>query len=144
MMFSLLSGVLLAAFVPATHLTVQDGPPAAAAPVVASSSMPDAQPAISADEAALNVRMDAFRARLRQMGAEMATEARAAGPNRAGAAVDAVEARYRPEIDAITADIREFLDTHPDHSADWSETRIQAIPVAVSILKSQALMGARR
>ena len=77
-------------------------PPAATAPV----SPPDA-----AAEAAFQARGQAFEGRVRQMGEEMGAAIVAAGPDRARRAtdLDAIQARYQPEMDAFATDLEAFV-----------------------------------
>lgn len=62
-------------------------------------------------EAAFEARAEAFEGRIRQMGEEMGTAIANAGPDLAkrDADLDAIEARYRPEIDAFVSDLEAFV-----------------------------------
>jgi hypothetical protein len=71
---------------------------------------PPASDAASA-EAAFEARAEAFEGRIRQMGEEMGVAIADAGPDLAkrDADLDAIEARYQPEIDAFVSDLEAFV-----------------------------------
>lgn len=89
----------------------------AAALMVASPALaqePAAPPPASdsaAAEAAFEARAEAFEGRIRQMGEEMGAAIADAGPDlaRRDADLDAIEARYRPEIDDFVSDLEAFV-----------------------------------
>lgn len=85
----------------------------AATPVLAQEAAPSSPPAsdTAAAEAAFEARAEAFEGRIRQMGEEMGVAIADAGPDLAkrDADLDAIEARYQPEIDAFVSDLEAFV-----------------------------------
>jgi hypothetical protein len=85
----------------------------AATPTLAQEAVPAPAPAsdTTAAEAAFEARAEAFEGRIRQMGEEMGAAIVAAGTDRARRAADleAIEARYQPEMDAFASDLEGFV-----------------------------------
>lgn len=86
----------------------------AATPALAQEAAPAPPPPASdtaAAEAAFEARAEAFEGRIRQMGEEMGAAIAAAGADRAKrtADLDAIQARYQPEMDAFADDLEAFV-----------------------------------
>jgi hypothetical protein len=85
----------------------------AATPALAQEAAPTPPPAsdTAAAEAAFEARAQAFEGRIRQMGEEMGAAIAAAGADRAKrtADLDAIQARYQPEMDAFATDLEAFV-----------------------------------
>lgn len=85
----------------------------AASPTLAQETAPPPPPAsdTAAAEAAIEARAEAFEGRIRQMGEEMGAAITAAGPDRAKrtADLDAIQARYQPEMEAFASELEAFV-----------------------------------
>lgn len=78
----------------------------------ATPATPPAAEAVDPAEAALDAKGEAFGARMQTMGAEMQSAITAAAGDKtaADAALDAIVARYQPEADAFSAELKTFFD----------------------------------
>ena len=123
-----------------------------AAPAIAQEApaAPPAAEAKSAAELAFEAKGEAFQARMEQMQAELESAVTAAGSDQAKgmADVDAILARYQPEIDGFVADFETFIDA--EAAAETDETkRAQmtgakaGIRAALSGLPAQIRAGAQ-
>jgi hypothetical protein len=107
-----------------------------AAPALAQDA-PVAPPvAAAADplEAALEAKGEAFGARMEAMGAEMQAAITAAAGDRAAAdaALDAIVARYQPEADAFSAELKAFFDART--AAGTEEEKVQMAAAAAAVV----------
>ena len=89
----------------------------------------------SPEAAAFEARSDAFGARIQTMAQEMQDALTAAGADTARRAsdLDAIEARYQPEVDAFIADLQAFIETQastlsPDEAAQMRAGVMAALP----------------
>ena len=123
-----------------------------AAPAVAQEApaAPPAAEAKSAAEIAFEARGEAFQARMEQMQAELETAITGAGPDqtRGMADVDAILARYQPEIDGFITDFEAFIDAEagaePDETKRAQMTGAKAgVRAALSGLPAQIRAGAQ-
>ncbi|KQS55144.1 hypothetical protein ASG17_03345 [Brevundimonas sp. Leaf363] len=95
-----------------------------AAPVMAQTPPPAAAEApISPEEAALNVKAQAFSARMQQLGTELeaAITTGAGDQTKTMADVDVVLGRYRPEVNTFADDVATFLNGESAKSTDPEE-----------------------
>lgn len=123
-----------------------------AAPAVAQEApaAPPAAEAKSAAEIAFEAKGEAFQARMEQMQAELETAITGAGPDQAKgmADVDAILARYQPEIDTFITDFEAFIDAEagaePDETKRAQMTGAKAgVRAALSGLPAQIRAGAQ-
>jgi hypothetical protein len=108
-----------------------------AAPALAQEAPAAAPPvAAAADrlEAALEAKGEAFGARMEAMGAEMQAAITAAAGDRAAAdaALDAIVARYQPEADAFSAELKAFFDART--AAGTEEEKVQMAAAAAAVV----------
>jgi hypothetical protein len=89
--------------------------------------------AVDPAEAALNAKGEAFGARMQAMGAEMQAAITAAAGDKAAAdtALDAIVARYQPDADAFSAELKAFFDAK---AATATEEEKAEMATAVSTL----------
>ncbi len=97
----------------------------------APAATPPAAEAVDPAEAALEAKGEAFGARMQTMGAEMqsAITASAGDKTAADAALDAIVARYQPEADAFSAELKAFFDAK---AATGTEEEKAELATAVS------------
>ncbi len=123
-----------------------------AAPVLAQEApaAPPAAEAKSAAEIAFEAKGEAFQARMEQMQGELETAITAAGADQAKgmADVDAIIARYQPEVDTFIADFEAFIDAEaanaPDDAARAQlEGAKTGVRTALSGLPAQIRAGAQ-
>lgn len=104
---------------------------------------PPAAEAVDPAEAAMKAKAEAFGARIEVMTGEMQAAITAAGGDtaRAGAALDAIQARYQPEADALAEEMKAFLE---GQAAEVSEEEragvLAALAVAVPMIKGVPAM----
>jgi hypothetical protein len=74
---------------------------------------PPAAPAAADAEAAMEAKAEAFEARMLEMRNEMKAAAAAAGGDQAKATanLDAIQARYQPEVDAFATEVTTFINS---------------------------------
>lgn len=99
-----------------------------AAPAMAQTA-PAAAPTVEAvdpAEAALEAKGEAFGARMQAMGDEMQAAITAAAGDRAaaGAALDAIVARYQPEADAFSDELKAFFDAKAATGTEEQRTEL--------------------
>tara|TARA_R110002124_G_scaffold269426_1_gene437326 strand:+ start:785 stop:1228 length:444 start_codon:yes stop_codon:yes gene_type:complete len=118
--------------------------------VAAPQAAPAAAEAKSPEEIAFEARADAFKARMEQMQSEFgAAIGEAHGDEARGmAAVDAVLARYQPDITSFLNDFDQFIDTqiatNPDETAHQALIAAKAaVRQSLEGLPSQMRTGAR-
>ncbi|MGV9006996.1 MAG: hypothetical protein ACOH1H_09705 [Brevundimonas sp.] len=122
--------------------------PALAAP--APQTPPVAAEAKSPEEIAFQARADAFKDRMMQMQAEFRTAVTGAGGDEARgmAAVDAVLARYHPDVEAFLTDFDQFIDSQAAGATDaTTQQSLMAAKTAVrqslEAMPEQMRSGAR-
>ena len=111
---------------------------------------PPVAEARSAAEVAFEARGEAFQARMEQMQAELETAITGAGADQARgmAEVDAILARYQPEIDGFITDFEAFIDAEagaePDETKRAQMTGAKTgVRMALSGMPDQIRAGAR-
>lgn len=105
----------------------------APAPAPAQAAPAEAPP--SPEEAAFEARSEAFSGRIQTMAQEMQDAVTAAGTDTAkrSSDLDAIEARYQPEVDAFITDLQAFIETQagalsPDQAAQMRAGVAAALP----------------
>ena len=114
------------------------GSPAFAQTVPAPIAQAQAAPAElspSPEEAAFEARSEAFGARIQTMAQEMQDAVTSAGTDMAkrSSDLDAIEARYKPDVDAFVADLQAFIENQagalsPDEAAQMRAGVTAALP----------------
>src|SRR5690606_10769665 len=111
---------------------------------------PPAAEAKSAAKIAFEARREAFQARMEQMQGELEAAVAGAGADqtRGMADVDAILARYQPEIDGFVAEFEAFLDAESAASPDKlppaeAESAKAGVRAALAALPAQIRTGAQ-
>jgi len=123
-----------------------------AAPAIAQDApaAPPVAEAKSANEIAFEAKGEAFQARMEQMQGELEAAVTGAGTDQAKgmADVDAIIARYQPEVDAFIVEFESFIDTEAGSAPD-DATRAQlegaktGVRMALTGLPAQIRAGAQ-
>lgn len=118
-----------------------------AAPVLAQDA-PAAPPTAEAGadaEAAFQAKGEAFGARMDAMGAEMRTAVTEAAGDRAkaGAALDAIVAKYQPEADAFAVELQAFIASQMGNVPEEQRAQVEAMAPLISARVTGAPAQAR-
>tara|TARA_R110002167_G_scaffold331110_1_gene537827 strand:- start:50 stop:490 length:441 start_codon:yes stop_codon:yes gene_type:complete len=117
--------------------------------VAAPQAAPAAAEVKSPEEIAFEARAEAFKARMTQMNTEFNAAVDGAGGDqtRGMAAVDAVLARYQPDIAAFLADFDRFIDSEaagaPDEAAQGMNAAKMAVRQSLEAMPDQMRAGAQ-